>query len=185
MCAAACESTLSARLARLMSWSSIARSTATVDQRSSHKRIGRERGARFLAKARTDCVRGLSLPSMLSGSPTTSPAISCWLTRFFSRWRSAVNLPRWSVSCGLAKLQRESQVASPIVLVPTSSPSSRPPGDPSVPRKSLALVAIIGWPKRSSAARRPRGCSPRTGRSRTRGSCSPAARRVPCRGYRQ
>src|SRR5207248_9259964 len=71
MCAAASASTFSARLARLTSAEIIARSTAWVDQRSSHSNIGKASGARLRAKARTDCVLGLSLPSILSGNPTT------------------------------------------------------------------------------------------------------------------
>src|SRR6266550_3263144 len=52
MCAAASASIFSARLARLTSASIIARSTACVDQRSSHSRIGNASGARLRAKAR-------------------------------------------------------------------------------------------------------------------------------------
>src|SRR3954447_2587997 len=73
ICAAASESTFSARLARLTSAEIIARSTACVDQRSSQRSIGSSSGDKLRAKARTDCVRGLSLPSMLSGSPMTKP----------------------------------------------------------------------------------------------------------------
>src|SRR4051794_40660689 len=54
MCAAASASTFSARLARLTSASIIARSTAAVDQRSSHSRMGSSSAARLRAKARTD-----------------------------------------------------------------------------------------------------------------------------------
>src|SRR5205085_4979252 len=54
ICAAARASTFSARFARLTSASIIARCTAWVDQRSSHRRIGCVSGARLRAKARTD-----------------------------------------------------------------------------------------------------------------------------------
>src|SRR6476661_1365372 len=73
MWAAASASTFSARLARLTSAEIIARSTACVDHRSSHSSSGNSSGARLRAKARVDCVRGESLPSMLSGKPTTRP----------------------------------------------------------------------------------------------------------------
>src|SRR5438270_13412773 len=75
MCAAASASTFSARLARLTSAEIIARSTAWVDQRSSHSNIGKASGARLRAKARTDCVLGLSLPSIFNGNPITRPII--------------------------------------------------------------------------------------------------------------
>src|SRR3954449_7357510 len=75
ICAAASASTFSARLARLTSAEIIARSTACVDQRSSHSRIGSSSCARLRTKARTDCVLGLSVPSMFSGNPITKPMI--------------------------------------------------------------------------------------------------------------
>src|SRR5206468_12647012 len=64
MCAAASASTFSARFARLTSAEIIARSTACVDQRSSQRSTGTSSGDRLRAKARADCVRGLSVPSM-------------------------------------------------------------------------------------------------------------------------
>src|SRR4051794_14240190 len=75
ICAAASASTFSARLARLTSAEIIARSTACVDHRSSQRSIGTLSGDRLRAKARTDCVRGLSLPSILNGNPMTKPTI--------------------------------------------------------------------------------------------------------------
>src|SRR5438309_1844635 len=127
ICAAASASTFSARLARLTSAEIIARSTACVDQRSSQRSIGRSSGERLRAKARTDCVRGLSVPSMLSGSPITKPIIFSRDMKSSSAFRSCVNLVLRIVSAGPAKCHPASQIAKPIVFVPTSSPASLPP----------------------------------------------------------
>src|SRR5439155_1099956 len=63
-----------ALLARVTSAAISSRSTAAVDSRSSHSAIGSSvRRARLRAKARVDCARGPSLPSMLTGSPSTNP----------------------------------------------------------------------------------------------------------------
>src|SRR5690606_21863743 len=142
MNAAAALSIRSARLARLTSAAIIARSTAAVDQRSSQSSTGSARGARLRAKARTDWVRGLSLPSMLSGSPTTNPTTDCAATSAFSASRSAANFLRMIVLSGVAKLHPASQSAVPIVLVPTSSPARRPPPG-SARAKSEGAVVII------------------------------------------
>ena len=51
-----------------------ARSTAAVDSRSSHSAIGSSvKPAKLRAKARVDCARGPSVPSMLIGKPSTKP----------------------------------------------------------------------------------------------------------------
>src|SRR3546814_19266893 len=84
MKAAAALSMRVARLARLTSAAIIARSTAAVDQRSSHRSRGRASGARLRAKARVLWVRGLSLPSMLSGRPTIRPTMDCAANRLFN-----------------------------------------------------------------------------------------------------
>lgn len=48
------------------------RSTAAVDSRSSHSPMANGTSlAKFRAKARVDCARGPSLPSMLIGRPRT------------------------------------------------------------------------------------------------------------------
>ena len=71
---AACWSITAARFLRLTSAAISSRSTAAVDSRSSHSAIGRSVSlARLRAKARTDCARGPSLPSMLRGRPSTKP----------------------------------------------------------------------------------------------------------------
>ena len=71
---AACWSITAARLARLTSAAISSRSTAAVDSRSSQNAIGSSVSlTRLRAKARVDCARGPSLPSMLSGSPSTRP----------------------------------------------------------------------------------------------------------------
>ena len=50
------------------------RSTAAVESRSSHSAIGSSVSlAKLRAKARVDCARGPSLPSMLMGRPSTKP----------------------------------------------------------------------------------------------------------------
>ena len=63
---------------------------------------------------------------MFNGKPITKPTNRSLATQAFSSARSALNFVRAMVWAGLAKLQLESQVARPMVLVPTSSPPSRP-----------------------------------------------------------
>src|SRR3546814_1365737 len=77
MKAAAALSTRSARLARLTSAAIIARSTAAVDQRSSHSRTGRARGARLRAKARVLWVRSEEHTSELQSLMRISYAVFC------------------------------------------------------------------------------------------------------------
>src|SRR5438067_4815791 len=116
MCAAASASTFSARFARLTSAEIIARSTAWVDHRSSHRSIGMSSCDKLRANARTDCVRGPSLPSIFKGSPTTKPTIFSREINISSAFRSCVNLVRRIVSAGPAKCQPASQIASPMVF---------------------------------------------------------------------
>src|SRR6266480_3384466 len=52
------------------------RSTAAVESRSSHSPIGKSVSlAKLRAKARVDCARGPSEPSMLIGRPSTKPTV--------------------------------------------------------------------------------------------------------------
>ena len=65
---------LGAACLRLMSAAISSRSTAAVDSRSSHSAIGSGVSlAKLRAKARVDCARGPSEPSMLTGRPSTKP----------------------------------------------------------------------------------------------------------------
>src|SRR3546814_9781159 len=89
--------------------------------------MGKPSGARLRAKARTDWVRGLSLPLRLRGRPTTRPFTPCPATVTFSRSRSAEHLPRFISSAAVAIVQPASLSATPIVFVHTSSPISLPP----------------------------------------------------------
>ena len=74
MKAAAAESMRCARFARETSIEISARSAAAVESRSSQKAKGSfVMGWRLRTKARVDCARGPSLPSMLTGSPTITP----------------------------------------------------------------------------------------------------------------
>ena len=72
--AAACWSITAARFLRLTSASINCLSTAAVDRRSSHNAIGSSVILpKLRAKARVDCARGPSLPSILIGKPSTKP----------------------------------------------------------------------------------------------------------------
>src|SRR6185437_2877115 len=126
MYAAAILSTTSLRRLRDASASMRVRVTAAVDSRSSHNRIGRAgaRAAKLRAKARADCADGPSLPSMLSGRPTTIPPTPCAATIASSLAASAVNLPRASVSIGVATVSSVSESAIPMVFSPRSRPRS-------------------------------------------------------------
>src|SRR3954463_14243152 len=69
-----------ARRARVTFAAINSRSTAAVERRSCHSAIGNwVNRARLRAKARVDCARGPSVPSMLTGRPSTKAAA----------WRSA------------------------------------------------------------------------------------------------
>jgi hypothetical protein len=131
-----------ARLLRLMSSAINWRSTAAVESRSSHSAIGNSVSpARLRAKARTDCARGPSLPFMLSGRPSTRPTQRRSSASASSRAESAVKLVRAIVSTPVASRRSASEVATPMVFVPRSRPSSAPRGG----RRAAALAsAMIG-----------------------------------------
>lgn len=119
-------STTLARFERDASCSINARVTAAVDNRSSQKRKGRSvSAAKLRTKARVDCARAPSLPSILSGRPTTKAATLNSSARASKCAASAENLPRFSVSRGVARRRSTSDKASPIVLVPRSMPINR------------------------------------------------------------
>ena len=82
----------------------------------------------LVANWRTDWQRGPSVPSMLSGRPIASALISCFFVSSASAARSTASLPRFSVVSGVASMRKASDVAMPIVLVPTSSAINRPAG---------------------------------------------------------
>src|SRR5882672_1284218 len=110
------------------------RVTAAVLSRSSCRRMGKAARAggpwlaMLVANCRTDWQRGPSLPSMLSGKPIASAMISCFFANSASAARSATSLPRFKVVSGVASMRSASDVATPIVLVPTSRAISRPSG---------------------------------------------------------
>src|SRR6266550_5171514 len=110
------------------------RVTAAVLSRSSCKRMGKaaRAGGPWLAMLaanwRTDWQRGPSLPSMLSGRPIASALMSCFFASSASAARSAASLPRFKVVSGVASMRSASDVATPIVLAPTSSAINRPLG---------------------------------------------------------
>ena len=116
-----------ARRARDTSAAMSARSAAAVDNRSSQSAIGRSvKRARLRAKARVDCARGPSLPSMLTGSPSTKPAALRSEATARRRAASAANFLRLTVSTAVAMRRSGSLVATPIVLLPRSRPISAP-----------------------------------------------------------
>src|SRR5688500_10912189 len=82
----------------------------------------------FVANWRTDWQRGPSVPSMLSGRPIVSALISCFFASSASAARSTASLPRFSVVSGVASMRKASDVATPMVLVPTSSAIRRQVG---------------------------------------------------------
>jgi len=178
ICAAAALSIRSARLARLRSASIIARSAAAVDQRSSHNRIGNPRSSILRAKARLDWLRGLSLPSMLMGSPITIPAVGRVASAACNLALSLANLLRTISSAGEAKLHPASQKAVPIVLLPISRPIRTPPSG-SASRNSAALVVINAPGISRSSTRHRRGHWPKTADSRKHGNCCRAAHKAP------
>ena len=124
---AACWSITSARRSRRMSASIRPRSTAAVDSRSSHSAIGNSVSfSKLRAKARVDCARGPSEPSMLIGRPSTKPIALRSAASASSRLASVVNFLRATVSTPVASLRSGSLAATPMVLVPRSSPISAP-----------------------------------------------------------
>src|ERR1700716_3487981 len=124
---AACSSITSARRARLMSMPINSRSTAAVESRSSHRAMARSVSLEKLrAKARVDCARGPSLASMLMGRPSTKPKALRSPAMASRRAASALKALRWMVSTPVASLRSGSDTATPMVLVPRSSPTSAP-----------------------------------------------------------
>src|SRR5882762_5128860 len=103
------------------------RSTAAVDSRSSHRPIGSAVSFdKLRAKARVDCARGPSLPSMLIGRPSTMPTAERSAASPSSVFASAVKALRWMVVTPAARRRSGSLDATPMVLVPRSSPISAP-----------------------------------------------------------
>src|SRR5882757_4189378 len=124
---AACSSITSARLARLTSIPINSRSTAAVESRSSHSPIARlVSSAGLRANARVDCARGPSLPSMLMGKPSTKPTALRSPASASTRAASTLKALRWMVSTPVASRRSGLDTATPIVLVPRSSPISAP-----------------------------------------------------------
>src|SRR3982075_856175 len=124
---AACSSITSARRARLMSMPINSRSTAAVESRSSHKAMARSVSLEKLrAKARVDCARGPSLASMLMGRPSTKPTALRSPAIASRRAASTLKAERWMVSTPVASRRSGSDTATPMVLVPKSSPTSAP-----------------------------------------------------------
>jgi len=120
------------------------RSTAAVERRSSQNTMGiGESRAKFRAKARVDWQRGPSVPSMLTGSPSTMRPMFSAAMIASSRSASWVNFLRAMVSMGVAMARVRSLVATPMVLVPRSSPISR---------LSAGMVAIASRSVRSASA---------------------------------
>ena len=176
ICAAARASTFSARFARLTSASIIARSTAWVDQRSSHSRSGRPSGARLRAKARTDCVRG-AVGSVHVQRQTDDQAddrrASMKLRQDASR--SCGELGSADGLGGSGKAPPRIADARPMVLVPTSRPGKLCRGG----TRGSELRRAGGDQRRHAASLRSASLPdrpPRTGRSRKRDNCCPAGR---------
>src|SRR5216684_1671725 len=76
--------------------------------------------------ARADCARGPSLPSMLTGSPSTKPAALRSAASFSRRAASAEKFLRAIVSTPAASRRSGSLAATPMVLLPRSRPISAP-----------------------------------------------------------
>ena len=138
--------------ARLMSVAISSRSTAAVDSRSSHSAIGNSVSlAKLRAKARVDCARGPSEPSMLIGRPSTKPTAE----------RSAASASRrrgvgGEMSCARrSRLRppvcgRDRSTATPMVLVPRSRPSNEPRAGQRGAISTSVPIAIV--------SRQPGGC---------------------------
>ena len=165
----------SARRLREVSPSSKARSAATVDRRSSQKAMGSGVSrSRLRAKARVDCARGPSLPSMLKGRPSTMPTSARSVVIFSRACASSVNFSRRITRSGEATERRPSLTATPMVLVPRSSPARPPVRGRAAAKSSIAVQIIAGPP--FSLRPRPRP-APRVLRQ---SACAP---RPECRGH--
>ena len=143
--------------------------------------VPQERAARaassFLANARTDWVRGLSVPSIFNGKPMTKPIM---LSRKMNAWRllrSCVNFVRRIVSTGPAKCQPASQIARPIVFRSHVQAGEFPRQQAALRRTHSALFVIRAAKPPASVARRG-GPLPRRAQSRRRDSCSRGGRRA-------
>src|SRR5579872_153184 len=124
---AACSSITSARRSRLTYMPINSRSTAAVDSRSSQSPIASSVNCeKFRAKARVDCARGPSLPSMLMGSPSTKPTAARSVAIAIRRAASSLNALRAMVLTPVASRRSGSDAATPMVLLPRSSPISAP-----------------------------------------------------------
>jgi hypothetical protein len=129
MKAAACWSITAARFLRLTSASINSRSTAKVESRSSHSAIGSGVNLpRLRAKARVDCARGPSLPSIFKGNPSTKPTPPRSPASTSRRLTSVEKLVRMMVVTPVATRRSVSDVATPMVLLPRSRPISAPRG---------------------------------------------------------
>ena len=175
--AAASLSTFSARLARLTSASIIARSTACVDQRSSHSSTGRPSGAEVAGESADRLgARAIAAVQVERQADDQPRRCSCAVMNALSASRSCVNLVRRIVSAGPAKCQPASQIARPIVFVPTSRPASSPAIRQALQR-TPPRCAVISAAKPPASVRHRGGPRPRTGRNRRRDNCCRAARR--------
>ncbi len=167
----------SARRARRMSASIRPRSTAAVDSRSSQNAIGRSVNfSKLRAKARVDCARGPSEPSMLIGRPRTKPTAARSLASASRRLASAVKFLRATVSTPVASLRSGSLTATPMVLVPRSSPISAPRAGRCGAISSSGPVAILILLLIQSAVPPPGGLYRIGGRHR-KAAHAPCARR--------
>ena len=162
-----------------MSAAIISRSMACVDQRSSRSRIGRPRSSMLRAKARLDWLRGLSLPSMFSGRPTTMPLVGRVAIAAVSATLSLENLVRLMRSAGDANVQPASQNAVPMVLLPMSRPSRTPPSG-NASRKSAMAPKIILRDISACAKVRPPARLPRIGDNHTHDNYFQAVHMAPC-----
>ena len=146
MYAAACASMTALRARRLASAAISARSTAAVESRSSQSAMGRAVNcARFRAKARVDCARGPSVPSMLIGNPSTIPVARRSAASARIRFASRLNRVRAIVSTGAAIRRSGSLTETPTVLLPRSRPSSAPSSG-KTPAASLSMTTSMAPP---------------------------------------
>src|SRR5262249_50784739 len=103
-----------------------ARVAPAVENRSSHVSTGT--GSRFSSAAASASTRraiGPTSPASVSGSPTTTRAAPSAATSAAIASTSFASPRRGSVSRGCAARPSSSDTATPIVLVPTSSPTTR------------------------------------------------------------
>ena len=114
------------RFARETSPSRSARSAATVVSRSSQKMTGRPSSAPTASpNLRQAWARGPSEPLRFKGRPTTMRSTSRSRARLFKASRSFLGPTRRTVVTPCAVNPSSSQIATPIVFVPTSRPITR------------------------------------------------------------